>query len=130
MSEVLNFPVGWTVAKVHELAELLRGINYKKEQASNYPKLDYKPILRATNIQGSLNFDELVFVPMQNISEKQLIKAGDVIFAMSSGSKHLVGKSAQSKFDFDGLIEPEEQTDSKCGAYGGLYFLYRRIPDQ
>ena len=93
---------GWANARVGEIADLLRGITYQKEQASNTQITGYKPVLRANNINGSLNFDDLVYVPEQNINEQQLLRAGDIVFAMSSGSKHLVGKSAQAKSDFDG----------------------------
>ncbi len=94
--------IGWESTRVGDIADLLRGITYKKEQASNTPKAGYKPVLRANNINGSLNFDDLVYVPEQNISEQQFLKSGDIVFAMSSGSKHLVGKSAQAKLDFNG----------------------------
>jgi len=84
------------------LGELIRGISYKKEDASKSPSQGCKPILRANNIKGHLNFDELVYVPAKIIREEQYIKKGDLIFAMSSGSKHLVGKSAPALNDYDG----------------------------
>ncbi len=93
---------GWVTTKVREIANLVRGITYNKEQASKIPSSDFKPVLRANNINGALNFDDLVFVPQHLINSEQIIRTGDIIFAMSSGSKHLVGKSARARCDFDG----------------------------
>ncbi len=105
-----QLPKGWSFASVESLAELLRGISYKKEQARNAPDIGLKPILRANNINGDLNFESLVYVPEELISENQLVQKHDIVFAMSSGSKHLVGKSARAINDFDG----------SCGAFCGL----------
>ncbi len=99
-----KLPNDWTVAKVKYLGELVRGVSYKKEQSSNSPLPNYLPILRANNIQGSLNLNDLVFVDRKYVDEKQLIKKGDIVFAMSSGSKHLVGKSAIAVADFKGAF--------------------------
>lgn len=97
-----NLPKGWTITKISELGELIRGVNYKKEHSSSSPKATYLPILRANNIKGKLNFDDLVYVDKKFIEDKQLIKKGDIVFAMSSGSRHLVGKSAKANSDFNG----------------------------
>jgi len=95
-------PNNWTYAQVSDFAELLRGISYKKGESRKEPKKGYKPILRSNNINYELNFVNLVYVPEKNMKSIQFIKEDDIIFAMSSGSKHLVGKSAQSKRDYDG----------------------------
>ncbi|MBA2658837.1 MAG: restriction endonuclease subunit S [Nitrosospira sp.] len=92
----------WITTAVGEVAALIRGITYGKEQSSKTPQPNFKPVLRANNINGTLNFEDLVFVPQNLIDSQQIIKAGDIIFAMSSGSKHLVGKSARARFDYDG----------------------------
>lgn len=106
------------------MGELIRGISYKKEDASKSPSQGCKPILRANNIKGHLNFDELVYVPAKIIREEQYIKKGDLIFAMSSGSKHLVGKSAPALNDYDGsygafcaLLRPSQYIDQSYFAY-------------
>lgn len=118
---------GWIATTVGEVATLIRGITYNKEQAAKSPLPDFRPVLRANNINGTLNFDDLVFVPQILINSEQLIKAGDIIFAMSSGSKHLVGKSARAKFDFDGsygafcgLLRAHEHMDKDF-----LYYVFQ-----
>ncbi|MCA2998431.1 MAG: restriction endonuclease subunit S [Rhodocyclaceae bacterium] len=82
--------------KLSDVAELIRGVTYKKEQARETPGPGYLPVLRANNIQDStLNVEsELVYVPEDNVGSAQRLRAGDIVVAMSSGSKHLVGKSA------------------------------------
>jgi type I restriction enzyme, S subunit len=100
--EAGELPDGWSKATVGEVATLLRGVTYSKDQASNSPQIGMKPILRGNNINGELNFDDLVYVPEALIAPEQVISAGDIIFAMSSGSKHLVGKSAKARISFDG----------------------------
>ena len=92
----------WTYAKVTDFAQLLRGITYKKEESRKDLQEGYKPILRSNNIDYELNFVDLIYVPEKKIKSIQFIKEGDIIFAMSSGSKHLVGKSAQSTHNYDG----------------------------
>jgi type I restriction enzyme S subunit len=84
------------LVKLSDVAELIRGVTYKKEQARETPGQGYLPILRANNIQDStLNVEsELVYVPEDNVSGAQRLRAGDIVVATSSGSKHLVGKSA------------------------------------
>jgi type I restriction enzyme, S subunit len=101
-TQTTDLPAGWVWTPVETIAELFRGISYNKDEASKESKVDYKPILRANNINGSLNFEDLVYVPEKRIEDFQYIRAGDIIFAMSSGSKHLVGKAAIAQQDFNG----------------------------
>ncbi len=87
-------PASWCVSEVGEIADLIRGVTYKKEQVQDSEQSGFFPVLRATNITGSsLTFDGLVFVPAENISDEQLLKHGDVVIASSSGSKEIVGKA-------------------------------------
>jgi len=119
-------PNNWTYAKVSDFAELLRGISYKKDESRKESQKGYKPILRSNNINYELNFVDLVYVPEKKIKSIQFIREGDIIFAMSSGSKHLVGKSAQSKSSYDGsygafcgLLRVSNLMNKK---YVGLFF--------
>lgn len=104
MSEVVekDLPNNWAWATFGDVAELIRGVNYKKPDASKEPEADKLPILRANNIGYGLNFNDLVYVPEKLIKDEQHIKKGDIIIAMSSGSKHLVGKAAQANDNFNG----------------------------
>ena len=109
-----------------EIATLIRGVSYDKKVASLSAKDDYIPVLRANNIQKNLVLNDLVYVPSDLVKEDQMIRKGDIVLAMSSGSKDLVGKSAQADTDikaafgtFCGLIRSKENVDSK---FLGLYF--------
>lgn len=109
-----------------EIATLIRGVSYDKSVALLAPKDGFLPILRANNIQKDLILNDLVYVPSDLVKEVQMIREGDIVLAMSSGSKDLVGKSAQANRDinaafgtFCGLIRAKEIIDSK---YLGLYF--------
>jgi len=116
----------WTYANVYDFGDLIKGISYKKEESRKKPEKGYKPILRSNNINYNLNFYDLVYVPEDKIEPSQFIKSGDIIFAMSSGSKNLVGKSAQSSKDYDvsfgafcGLLRISKLLNYK---YIGLFF--------
>jgi len=129
-----NIPKHWGRTKASEVGKLLRGVNYKKEESSSEAKKDYLPVLRGNNINGELNFDDLVYVQSKNISQEQLIKSGDIIFAMSSGSKHLVGKSARAKTNFNGsfgafcgMFRPNENFNKDFVAYFFQSPYYKKV---
>jgi len=96
MSETANqrLPVNWAATTIGEIAETIRGVTYKKENASDKPAKGLLPILRATNIDRELDFEELVYVPSQNVSDSQLLHTNDIVLAASSGSRNIVGKAA------------------------------------
>lgn len=95
-------PVGWTKCQTSSIATLIRGVTYGKEDARKTEAVGYRPILRANNIDEIINYDELVYVRSNLISDAQQLKSGDILFAMSSGSRNLVGKSARITKDFEG----------------------------
>jgi type I restriction enzyme, S subunit len=99
-----NLPDGWELTTVNEIAEYIRGVSYKKGDASETPKDGFLPILRATNIQADrlITNEDLVFVPEKYVKPEQFLKVGDVVVCMSSGSKHLVGKTAQLEHEWQG----------------------------
>jgi len=124
-----QLPNGWEWKQFSEVAKLIRGVSYDKQNAFNDPAEGLLPILRATNIQNGLVLEEFVYVPEKIVKEEQLIKEGDIILAMSSGSKELVGKAAQAKQDYEiafgtfcGLIRPNEKINKK---FFGYYFQTR-----
>jgi len=83
-------------------------------------------VLRATNIQDArlVLESDLVYVTASNVSPDQRLRAGDIVIATSSGSKHLVGKSALLHGDWDGSfgafcagIRPKANIDPRYLAY-------------
>lgn len=100
MSEL---PPGWEVAKLSDIAQVIRGVTYQKSDAKNEPLKGYLPILRATNIaQTLLLTSEMVYVPARHVRDNQQLQDGDIIVATSSGSASVVGKSAQLRQPWSG----------------------------
>ena len=88
--------------RVKDVATIIRGVSYKKEQAVKEYEPGYLPLLRANNISGgSLVLSDLVYVPSKLVSDSQHIKSGDILITMSSGSKSHVGKVALAKADME-----------------------------
>ncbi len=108
-------------AQLKEISNLLRGVTYKKQDSTDQPEKGYVPILRATNINQHLDFDNLVYVPEKAVSKIQYLKQGDIVIAASSGSRAVVGKTAQLHHEWKGsfgafcyAIRPlAEHTDPK-----------------
>jgi type I restriction enzyme, S subunit len=94
--------IHWTQSRLGDVLTVIRGVSYKKEVAKSQPADGYVPILRATNIQDRLMFDELVYVPRSNVSPEQQLRKGDIVVAASSGSRAVVGKAAQLNEDWNG----------------------------
>lgn len=89
-----QLPQGWEWVKGRDMFSVIRGVTYQKADARDAPGENYLPILRANNIRGSINLEELVYVPSTLISDDQLLRAGDYVVCLASGSKNLVGKAA------------------------------------
>lgn len=103
MSEEL--PVGWASTALNNLFSKIRGVSYSKEESSSEPLAGYVSILRANNIQDDhLEFSDLVWVAPNRVSDLQRIQGGDILIAMSSGSKSVVGKTAQAMESWDGAF--------------------------
>lgn len=109
----ISVPMGWQAVPLSAVATIIRGVTYGKSDARDEAQLGLIPLLRGHNIQSEINLDKLVYVPAGKISGDQILRPGDIVVAMSSGSADLVGKSAQYQFDleasfgaFCGVIRP------------------------
>ncbi|MEY4978065.1 MAG: hypothetical protein RLZZ352_335 [Pseudomonadota bacterium] len=90
---------------VGEISEQIRGVSYSKGDATSAPAEGYAPVLRAGNItEFGITFEDLIFVPKRFVSEKQLLRSGDVLIAASSGSLDVVGKAALVLHDYEGAF--------------------------
>jgi type I restriction enzyme, S subunit len=108
-----ELPAGWVWVRLAEIARVIRGVTYGKSDASDCAEVGKISLLRGHNIQSTINFDDLVFVPDSKVSEDQILQKGDIVIAMSSGSSDLVGKGAPFTSDetatfgaFCGVIRP------------------------
>lgn len=121
-----NIPKNWEKVKLKKYIDIIRGVNYKSNEAFENKKNNTTGILRANNISndGILNFEKILYIDNKNIKNEQLIKEGDIIVAMSSGSRDLVGKAAQAKKNYNyafgafcGVIRPKNINSKLLGYY-------------
>ncbi|MDN3551268.1 restriction endonuclease subunit S [Mucilaginibacter aquaedulcis] len=123
-----------SIVKIHDVAKQIRGVSYKPSDVSDTLSKDYLTILRANNItEYGIKLDDLVYVSRKCISEKQLLKKGDILIAASSGSKHIVGRAISIENDIEAsfgafckVVRPNERIDH---GYLANYFRsssYRR----
>lgn len=106
-SEIANpwhLPVGWEWTTLGNLGELLRGVSFRKDQVADNLLDGYLPLIRGNNIQdGSVASAELVNVKASCVSSQQILRFGDIVLTMSSGSAALIGKSAWIGKKHDGI---------------------------
>ncbi len=116
----------WPEVPLTAVADLVRGVSYPKTDSRDDPAAGYVPVLRATNIQDArlVLETDLVYVAESNVSPEQRLRPGDIVVATSSGSKHLVGKSALLHGQWHGSfgafcagIRPKPNIESRYLAY-------------
>lgn len=89
--------------KIKTYIKQIRGITYGGSDAIEYPSVGYLPVLRSNNInEGSLNFDNLVYVPERLIKDEQKLRKGDILITASTGSMTVIGKNGAVQANFDG----------------------------
>ena len=120
----MNAP--WPEVPLTAVADLVRGVSYPKTDSRDDAAAGYVPVLRATNIQDArlVLESDLVYVAESNVSLEQRLRPGDIVVATSSGSKHLVGKSALLHAHWNGSfgafcagIRPKPNIESRYLAY-------------
>jgi len=126
VSENSYLPSSWCWTTIGALATFVRGVSYVKDEARTISITGHTLLLRANNIGDGLSFDDVYYVPDRFVSDEQLLRDGDVVIAMSSGSKSIVGKAAiaisvpRCSFGaFCGVVRPTQLVDSR---YFGYYF--------
>ena len=125
------------MARLGSMIEQIRGVSYKPEDLHSTLNENSIILLRANNIKnGQLNYDDVVYVDRQKVTDKQLLKAGDILICASSGSRELVGKAAFVKCDLPmtfGAFCKAVRPKTECPQYIGHFFnspYYRaRIAD-
>jgi type I restriction enzyme S subunit len=115
-----SIPSSWKWQRGDKVFEVIRGVSYKKNDVSDSSADGFFPVLRANNIGNKINFDDLVYVPRGNIRDEQFVRRGDILIAMSSGSKKLVGKAAPIASEFEGAF----------GAFCGVIRNKSEMPDE
>lgn len=72
MSETL--PKGWVTTTVSDICEQLRGISYNKNEVRFEETTDYLPLLRANNINETIVFSDLQYVPKSIVKKNNYSK--------------------------------------------------------
>jgi type I restriction enzyme, S subunit len=90
-----ELPPSWCSTRGDDLFEVVRGVTYAKPQASDRPHEGRTAIYRAGNLQGGQILEsDLVWVESDCVDPEQILRPGDLVVAMSSGSPEIVGKVA------------------------------------
>lgn len=94
-----EIPEGWEVKELGEIAELVRGVTYNKDDIKSFKNDLTIAILRATNIsENKIDLNNPVFVNKKLVSDKQILNQFDILMTMSSGSIDHVGKNGLYMF--------------------------------
>lgn len=90
-----EIPEGWRKGDIGQIADLIRGVSYGSQNIKTENDSNVVPILRATNISGNvIDLENMVYVPNDFVSDKQILNQFDILMTMSSGSKEHIGKNA------------------------------------
>ena len=122
---------GWSTAKLGETAEIVRGVSFPKDARKLNPQSGYVACLRTANVQRSVEWDDLWFVPEEYVKTgSRYLQALDILISVSN-SLELVGKVAQvaevpqksTLGAFISLLRPSTQLDAK------FYFYQMASPE-
>lgn len=95
-----EIPKGWEDGIFVDIAKLIRGVSYTKDDIKSFESSDDIKILRATNIHGNrIDLNDPVIVPSKFVKEEQLLNPFDILITMSSGSIDHIGKNGFYYFD-------------------------------
>jgi type I restriction enzyme S subunit len=122
-------PENWVWVNCGAIAEVVRGVSYKKDQVEQFKNTNTSLVIRGGNIQeGKLvNQDDDVYVKNDIINENQRLQEKDVLLVSSTGSNKVIGKAAsvtpefvnESFGAFITLVRPDKKIN---GDYFGFYF--------
>lgn len=88
-------PEGWIAWSISDCGTFNRGVSYSKEDEVAKGEANIIPVYRGNNIAGGyvVRDSNEVFIPKTMVTESQTLQKGQVLIAMSSGSKEHVGKA-------------------------------------
>lgn len=89
-----EIPDSWAWVPMGQLVEIVRGITFPASEKTRMAAPGWIACLRTTNIQGTVEWDDLLFVDRKFVGrEDQLLKLHDIVMSMAN-SRELVGKVA------------------------------------
>jgi type I restriction enzyme S subunit len=89
-----GFPSSWGLAKLGEVAEIIRGVTFPSSAKSETRSGDQVACLRTASVQAEINWSDLIFISSSYVSRPdQWIAPNDILISMAN-SYALVGKVA------------------------------------
>jgi type I restriction enzyme S subunit len=96
------FPTGWVRVELDDACELIRGITFPTTEKRFEYSIGMIACLRTANVQFTVEWDDLWFVPRRYVKHEQQIIAVNDILISTANSYELVGKVSRVthvKFD-------------------------------
>ena len=95
-----EIPEGWESGILDDIAKIVRGVTYNKQNIKTPNDDCVTPVLRATNITGNIiDLENMVYVPNEFVNKRQILKKYNILITMSSGSKDHIGKNGMFYFN-------------------------------
>ena len=122
-----NLPNGWRIEELKNIGNFVRGVSYNKNDLIDELTENDITLLRANNIKEILYLKDFQFLNRKAVKEKQLLQYGDILIAMSSGSKDLVGKNVYidrnlQNYSFGAFCSVFRTNPNKNSRYISLFF--------
>ena len=120
-----GFSGAWVEKRLGACGKSIRGVGYKPNQAYHEAGVGRTMLLRSNNVRDNvLNFEDVVYVADECVSEEQRMLCGDILICSANGSRNLVGKSARLNDDravtfgaFMMVFRPNETISSDLVCY-------------
>ncbi len=120
IAEPFALPSTWKWTQLGEVVEVIRGITFPASEKTREPAPNRIACLRTTNVQQSIEWEDLLFVDRSFMGrEDQLIRHHDIVMSMAN-SRELVGKVA--------LIEHVPHPEATFGGFLGVLRTHRVEP--
>ena len=89
MSEAPN---GWLAVALDDVCQIVRGITFPTTDKRFEPGTGLIACLRTANVQSTVEWDDLWFVPRHHVKNEQQLVSPDDILISTANSYELVGK--------------------------------------
>lgn len=84
----------WEIKKLEDCLDTIRGITFPKDTRKIEPSEGYVACLRTTNVQKTVEWEDLLYAPKKNVKRKeQFLRKGDILMS-TANSYELLGKVA------------------------------------
>jgi type I restriction enzyme, S subunit len=116
-----GFSGEWEIKTLGEIGEALIGLTY----TPNDVRADGVLVLRSSNVfEGNLRFDDNVYVQLE-ISERIMIRSGDILICVRNGSRDLIGKCAKIDERCEGMTFGAFMAVFRTPFYGFVFYQFQ-----